>query len=154
LSISLTLIYLFFSTTNSIIINNGISIAVIIDIVLFVTTIRICTWLYIIHICDNSVYNSIWYWTIYRNYKKFFIKNFNILKIFHSKFTEKITFGKLMFQSRIVIFFITTIRTPFWTVFFNHIGNFGNTNFEFISTSGMKYSSEANAKFRILKVEL
>jgi len=41
----------------------------------------------------------------------FFMKNLNILKIFHSKITEKIAFRKPMFQSRITIF-STTIRTP------------------------------------------
>jgi hypothetical protein len=50
------------------------------------------------------------------NKEKIFIKNFNIHKIFHSKFTEKIAFRKPMFQSRITIFSITT-RTPFRTFF-------------------------------------
>jgi len=36
--------------------------------------------------------------------KKFLIKNSNILKIFHSKFMEKIAFRNPMFQSRITIF--------------------------------------------------
>jgi len=45
----------------------------------------------LLNICDNSVYITIWYWTIFGNYKKknFFIKNFNIHKICHSKITEK-----------------------------------------------------------------
>jgi len=68
-------------------------------------------------------YITIRYWTIFRNNIKYFIKNFNILKIFHSKFTEKIEFRKPMFQSRITIFSIIT-RTPFRTVFFNHFGGF------------------------------
>ncbi|KAG4084361.1 hypothetical protein H8356DRAFT_1343050 [Neocallimastix lanati (nom. inval.)] len=49
---------------------------------------------------------------------------------------------------------IVTCITPFWTVVFNHINVFGNTNIEFISTSGTKYPSEADDKFRILEVEL
>jgi len=65
---------------------------------------------------------------------------------------EKIIFRKPMFQSRITIFSITT-RTPFWTVVFSRSDGFGNMNIKFISTSGTKYPSEANAKFRILKVE-
>ena len=102
-----------------------------------------------IYICDNSIYISIWYWTIFGNYKKFFIKYFNILKIFHLKFREKIAFRKSMFQSIITIF-PKTIRTAI----FNHIDSFGNTSIEFISIYGMKYSSETNAILRILKVEL
>jgi len=105
-----------------------------------------------IFIYDNNGYITIWYWTIFRNNIKIFIKNFIILKIFRSKFTEKIAFRKSMFQSRITIFSITT-RTPFWMVFFNHFGGFGNTSIEFISITGTKYPSEANAKFRILEVE-
>ena len=43
---------------------------------------------YIFHICDNSVYITIWYWTIFYNYKKnFFKKNFKIYRILYLKFT-------------------------------------------------------------------
>ena len=69
------------------------------------------------------------------------------------KFPEKMAFRKLMFQSRITIFSITT-KTPFWTVVLNHIGCFGNISIEFISKSGMKYLSEINSIFRIINVEL
>jgi len=42
---------------------------------------------YIFHICDNSVYITIWYWTIFYNYKKnFFKKNFKIYRILYLKF--------------------------------------------------------------------
>jgi len=112
-----TVLLLFFTITNInnpiftintiTIINNIISIVIIINIILFVIVIRISTWFGIIYIYDNSVYINIWFWTLFWNYKKFFIKNFNIQKIFHLKFTEKIEFRKPMFQSRVNnIFFL------------------------------------------------
>jgi len=98
-----------FTIKTTTIINNIISIdVIIINIIYFVTTIRICVWFCIIYICDNSVYITIWYWTsIPGNYKIFFIKNFNIFKIFHSKFTE-MNLENQCFQLRITVSPIAT----------------------------------------------
>jgi len=89
---------------------------------------------YYSYLRQQSLHITIRYRTIFRNYKKFFMKNFNIHKIFHRKFMKKIALRKPMFQSRITIFSITT-RMAFWTVVFNHINGFGNKNIEYIFTS-------------------